>query len=213
MGNRVGAVIALLLAVALLAGTGCVSKGMFRKNVDDTDSRVGAVEDAVEANSRKIDDLGKQTDQKIAALDGKTSQAMQVGNQAMTKAEEASKAAQGKLLWDVTLTNDGVKFDFGKAQLSASATKSLDELINKVKSYGKALYIEVEGHTDATGEEALNEKLGWERAAAVRNYLNEKGIPLHAINTISYGEDRPVADNSSKDGRAQNRRVVIRVLE
>ena len=58
-----------------------------------------------------------------------------------------------------------------------------------------------------------NTKLGWKRAEIVREYMNENGIPLHAINTVSRGESRPVADNSSKEGRAQNRRVVVRVLE
>ncbi len=56
--------------------------------------------------------------------------------------------------------------------------------------------------------------LGEKRAEAVRNYLNMKdGIPLHAMNIISYGETQPVADNSTRDGRAQNRRVVVKVLE
>jgi outer membrane protein OmpA-like peptidoglycan-associated protein len=213
MGNRVGAVVALVLTVALVAGTGCVGKSMYRKDVEDTDRRVGAVEDAVEANGRKIDDLGKETNQKIASLDSKASQAMDASNKAMGKATDAEKAAKGKLIWDVTLTDDGVKFDFGKANLSSSAIASLDKLIAKVKSYGKALYIEIEGHTDNVGDEALNKQLGWKRADVVKNYLNEKGIPLHAINTISFGESKPVADNSSKDGRAQNRRVVVRVLE
>ena len=213
MGNRVRAVVTAILTLALAVGTGCVSKSMYRDSVDDTDKRVGAVEDAIEANARKIDDLGKETDQKLAALDGKTAQAMQVGNQAMSKAEAAEKAAQGKLLWDVALTDDGVTFEFGQAALSSSAIRALDDLVGKVKSYGKALYIEVEGHTDATGGETLNDRLGWQRAMAVRGYLNDKGIPLHAISTVSYGSSKPIADNSSSDGRAQNRRVVIRVLE
>ncbi len=213
MSKRIVTTATAFAAIALLAGTGCVSKGMFRTNVEDTDRRIGGVEDAVEANQRRVDELGKETGAKIATVDGKAAQAMTVGNQALGKAEAAAKAAQGKLLWDVTINNDGVKFDFGRASLSENATTVLDDLVGKVKSYGKALYIEVEGHTDSAGEEGLNEKLGSERASAVRTYLNEKGIPLHAINTISYGESRPVADNSSKTGRSQNRRVVIRVLE
>lgn len=213
MSKRTVTTATAFVAIALLAGTGCVSKGMFRSNVEDTDRRIGGVEDAVEANQRRVDDLGRETGAKIATVDGKAAQAMTVGNQAMTKAEAAAKAAQGKLLWDVTINNDGVKFDFGRASLSSGAVAVLDDLVGKVKSYGKALYIEVEGHTDSAGEEGLNEQLGSERAAAVRTYLNEKGIPLHAINTISYGESRPVADNASKTGRSQNRRVVIRVLE
>ena len=72
----------------------------------------------------------------------------------------------------------------------------------------------IEGHTDNTGSEGYNFDLGATRADAVRDYLNrEGGVPLHAMNTISYGESQPVADNSSAGGRSQNRRVVVRVLE
>jgi outer membrane protein OmpA-like peptidoglycan-associated protein len=132
----------------------------------------------------------------------------------MGKAVAAEKAAQGKLVWSVLLNDDKVKFDHGRALLSTSAASELDSLAQNIKGYGKALYLEIEGHTDSSGEEQFNLQLGESRAAAVRNYLLEKGgLPLHAMSTISYGESKPVADNSTQDGRSQNRRVVIRVLE
>ena len=132
----------------------------------------------------------------------------------MSKAEQAQQASQGKLLWTVTITDDKVKFPFGKAELSSDAMSALDGLVSKVKGYGKALFIEVEGHTDNVGDDIYNMKLAEMRALAVRSYLNQNGgIPLHAMNTIAFGSTKPIADNSSKDGRAQNRRVVIRVLE
>jgi peptidoglycan-associated lipoprotein len=78
----------------------------------------------------------------------------------------------------------------------------------------KTVYLEIEGHTDNVGGELYNAQLGEKRAKAVMNYLNEKGgVPLHAMSVISYGESKPVADNKTADGRAQNRRVVVRVLE
>jgi peptidoglycan-associated lipoprotein len=210
MGNRAAAVVVAILAIAVMVGSGCVSKKQYQTNVDDSDRRMGAVEDAVESNERRISDLGKETDQKIASVDGKANQAMDSSKQAMSAAEAA---ANGRLIWDVTITDDDLKFDFGKAELDSGSTSELDQLISKVKGFGRAIYIEVEGHTDNVGTPGLNEKLGWERAMVVRGYLNEKGIPLHAISTVSFGESRPIADNSTKDGRAQNRRVVIRVLE
>ncbi len=74
-------------------------------------------------------------------------------------------------------------------------------------------YIEIEGHTDSTGSTAMNERLGLARAENVKRYLYETyQIPLHKINVISYGEDKPVAPNNTREGRAQNRRVVIKVL-
>jgi outer membrane protein OmpA-like peptidoglycan-associated protein len=214
MGNRRGTVIVCLVVLALLAAPGCVSKKLFRSNVEDTDGRVTAVESAVEDNTRQIADLKSSTDSKLASLESDNDKAMQLGNQAMSEAKAAQKTAQGKVIWSVTLSDDKVKFPFGKAQLEPEAISALDRLVSQVKNYSKALYIEVEGHTDNVGNEEFNDELGAERAEAVRNYLNENGgLPLHMMNTISYGENRPVADNSSKDGRAQNRRVVIRVLE
>jgi outer membrane protein OmpA-like peptidoglycan-associated protein len=203
-----------VLALALIVAPGCVTKKLFRSNVEDTDGRVTAVENAVESNERKIGDLKNDTDRRLGSVDQKAAEAASLGTQALSKAESAEKAAQGKLLWTVTITDDKVRFPFGEAQVSSDAASALDGLISKVKSYGKALYIEVEGHTDNVGDEQFNLMLSEDRALAVRNYLNQNGgIPLHAMNTIAFGEEKPIADNSSKDGRAQNRRVVIRVLE
>jgi len=214
MKERSILVITSLVALALIAAPGCVTNKKFDASVEDSDSRMNSVENAVEANDKKIANLEKDTTKRIGAVDQKATQANSVGSQAMTKAESAERAAQGKLLWTVTITDDKVKFPFGQAELTAEGISMLDGLVKKMKNYGKALYIEVEGHTDNVGSEALNHKLGAKRAHAVTHYLNQSGgIPLHAMNTISFGEDKPIADNSSKDGRAQNRRVVIRVLE
>ena len=214
MRDRKIAAVLSVVALVLIAAPGCVSSSMFKKNVESTDGRVASVENAVEANGRKIDELSAETDKKIAATDSKAGEAHNLGSQALTKAEAAEAAAQGKLLWTVTLSDDKVKFDFGQASLSSEAQSVLDELVTRVKDYGKARYLEVEGHTDSTGEPSVNMALSEQRAMAVRNYLNRKGgIPLHAMNTIALGEESPVADNSTRDGRAANRRVVIRVLE
>jgi len=214
MRDRKIMAIASVLALVLIAAPGCVSSKLFKKNVDSTDGRVASVENAVEANGKKIDQLGTETGKKIAATDSKAGEAHAIGSRALTKAEAAELAAQGKLLWTVTISGDKVKFEFGQASLTSDAESVLDELVARVKEYGKALYLEVEGHTDSTGESTVNTMLSEKRAMAVRNYLNRKGgIPLHAMNTIALGEESPIADNSTKDGRAANRRVVIRVLE
>jgi len=202
---------AALGVVMLLAATGCVRKNEFREHVSATDRRMTAAESSIEDKERKISDLRKDTDQKVAALETQTADARQRSDRAMNRAEEAIR---GRLLWTVTLTDDQVKFPFGKAELPADAARALDDLVDKVKSYGKALYLEIEGHTDDVGEARVNEELGEQRAKAVRDYLSQTGgIPLHAMNTISLGESQPIADNGTKSGRAQNRRVVVRVLE
>lgn len=214
MSDRRTVTVVGALALALIVAPGCVSSKLFKANVEDTDSRITSVENAVEDNQKRLDGLKKETDQRLSTVTRSVDEAASLSNQAMSRAEKAEKAAQGKLLWTVTLSDDKVKFAFGKAQLNSDAIAALDTLVSKVKSYGKALYIEVEGHTDNVGDEQWNMGLSEKRAMAVRNYLNQNGgIPLHAMNTIAFGESKPIADNSTKDGRAQNRRVVIRVLE
>src|SRR5262245_19612998 len=214
MNRRGQAALAILGAVAVLGGPGCVTKRQFRDNVAATDTRVSAVEDGVEANEKRLSDLKTDTDSKVSAVDQKAGKALETGTQAMSKAENAEKLAKGKILWQVSVSDDKSKFENNKSTLSTDTTSVLDELATRVKGYGKAVFLEIEGHTDSNGSESYNLKLGEQRAMAVRNYLSQKGgLPLHAMNTISYGESQPVADNSTKDGRAQNRRVVIKVLE
>jgi outer membrane protein OmpA-like peptidoglycan-associated protein len=82
-----------------------------------------------------------------------------------------------------------------------------------VKADPQGAYFEIEGYTDSTGSPEVNKKLGLARADAVRDYLyKQHQVPLHRMSAISYGEDNPVSSNKTRDGRAQNRRVVIKVL-
>ncbi|NOT46107.1 MAG: OmpA family protein, partial [Acidobacteria bacterium] len=125
----------------------------------------------------------------------------------------AVSTASRRLIYEVTLTADQGNFSFGAAALPDSARASLDEMINRLKADPQGVFIEIEGHTDNTGPNELNEQLGLERAESVKRYLYEQHqVPLHKINVISYGEEKPVAPNNTREGRAQNRRVVVRVL-
>jgi outer membrane protein OmpA-like peptidoglycan-associated protein len=207
-----------LIVIVPFISTGCVSKKVFRANVDETAARMDSAETGIEANERRIGDLKTETDSKIASLEGRADEAVQIGQAADAKAakaqDAADRAARGRLLWSVTLSDESVKFSFNQADLPDAAKSALNELCDKIKSYGKAVYVEIEGHTDSTGTEDYNYTLGLRRANTVRDYMHSTGgIPLHAINTISLGESVPVADNGNSDGRAQNRRVVVRVLE
>jgi outer membrane protein OmpA-like peptidoglycan-associated protein len=86
-------------------------------------------------------------------------------------------------------------------------------MVDQLKSDPTGAFIEIEGHADNTGEASYNEQLGLERAEMVKRYLHEEHqVPLHKINVISYGETMPAAPNTTRAGRAQNRRVVVRVL-
>ena len=98
------------------------------------------------------------------------------------------------------------------AGLAALAFPSLAVLAARLKSDNRNVYLEIQGHTDATGAEDYNQQLGLKRAEAVRRQLHSQGVALERMATISYGEDAPVVDNSTPEGRARNRRVEIVVL-
>lgn len=214
MQKRMGWVLAGAAVCTLVATTGCVTKKAWRENVEQTDTRMKGVESGLETQEKRTSDLKQDTDTRIAEVKGTAEKAVEIGSSAMTKAESAEKLAKGKILWTTTLSDDSVKFSFDQDSIPAQAQAILDDLAGKVKSLDKTVYLEIEGHTDNIGSDEYNKKLGEARAEAVRNYLAEKGgIPLHAMNVISYGEEKPVSANNTAEGRAKNRRVVVRVLE
>jgi peptidoglycan-associated lipoprotein len=205
--------IAPLLVVAI-ALAGCATKKYVSREVGEVNKKVEAVatdlektQQRVQRAETRIDSVDKNAQSGIADAKGSA-------QQAMTKAQEAEKAAKGKLIYTVTLSNDKVTFPVNRAEISDEAKALVDSAVAPLKAENRGVFFEVEGHTDATGDEAYNQKLGEERAMAVRNYLaSVHGIALSRLSVISYGETKPVADNKTKEGRAQNRRVVIRVLE
>jgi peptidoglycan-associated lipoprotein len=140
------------------------------------------------------------------------SQTDQTAKDALARAEAAGKLAEGKFLYSVVLSDDSVKFPVDGSQLSPEAQARLQDFANKLKNDNKNVYLEIQGHTDATGPASVNMKLGEERAEAVRRYMNEQGVPLNRMATISFGPDQPTAPNNTREGRAQNRRVVVIVM-
>lgn len=213
MHKRISIIVAVLVLMAVAGSVGCVTKKVYRKDQEQVDTRVKGVESGLEQNERRVQDLRKDTDDKVAAVRSTAERAVEIGGQAMNKAESAEKLARGKILWTVTLSDESVKFTFDGASVPPEAATVLEDLAAKVKAMDKTVYLEIEGHTDNIGSDSYNEALGAKRAEAVRNYLASQGIPLHAMNVISLGESKPVADNKTQEGRAKNRRVVIRVLE
>jgi peptidoglycan-associated lipoprotein len=181
---------------------GCATKKQVRKEVDRIDTEMESIESSVEQNQVRL----KEHDSQIADLSRETKEALE-------RAQAAEKLAQGKLLYEITLTDEDVRFGFNQSELTDNARNTLESLITQLKADNRNVFIEVQGHTDSLGTEDYNMKLGQERSDAVRRYLSENGIPLHRISTISYGETRPLTDNRSKKGRSTNRRVVIIVLE
>jgi len=213
-----------LMAVSVTAGAGsaCATKKFVRGQIDDVNGKVETLGQSLEAtqqqtkeNAGKIAQVDQKADQAGAAAQtaqNSATQARSAADQAAAKAA-AVETASKRLIFQVVLNDAQGNFKLGKADLPDDVKAKLDELANKLKADPAGNYIEIEGHTDNTGSKALNDKLGLERAENVKRYLYETyQIPLHKINVISYGEDKPVAPNKTRDGRAQNRRVVVKVL-
>jgi outer membrane protein OmpA-like peptidoglycan-associated protein len=195
----------VLIAGAMVLGVvslgGCATEKYVNTQVGQVSSRVDTVDGKVADVSARV----SEHDTKLATLD-------QTSRDALQRAEAAGKLAEGKFLYQEVLTDDSMKFPVAKATLSPEAQARLDAFVDKLKTDNRNVYVEVQGHTDASGPKAVNYKLGEERAEAVRRYLNEKGVALNRISTISYGADVPVAPNNKRDGRKANRRVVLIVL-
>jgi len=223
-----------LLAVTMFAfaaaGTSaCATKGYVRNQVGQVSSKVDTLSQSLEEtqertkqNETRIGEVDSKAGAAQGAADRANSSATAAGenaNRANTaamaasaKAEEVDKASK-KIIYEVVLSEDSGNFKFGKSDLPDEAKSKIDELVTQLKADPKGAFFEIEGHTDNTGDKMSNEKLGMARAEAVKMYLYEHHqIPLHKMNILSYGEEKPAADNKTKDGRAQNRRVVIRIL-
>jgi peptidoglycan-associated lipoprotein len=149
---------------------------------------------------------------KVAAVEEHTTRVEGTAGEALDRANTAHKLAEGKFLYEVVLSDDSVKFPTDQHALSPEAQQRLAELVTRLKGENHNVYLEIQGYTDSTGTPDYNEKLGEARAEAVRRYLNEQGVALNRMATISYGQDHPVAPNETREGRAQNRRVAIVVL-
>jgi outer membrane protein OmpA-like peptidoglycan-associated protein len=148
----------------------------------------------------------------VAVVEEHTTRVEGAAGEALERANAAHKLAEGKFLYQVVLSDDSVKFPTDRHALSPEAEQRLAELVQRLKTENRNVYLEIQGYTDATGAPEYNEKLGEARAEAVRRYLNQQGVALNRMATISYGKDAPVAPNDTREGRAQNRRVAIVVL-
>jgi peptidoglycan-associated lipoprotein len=201
-----GALAFTALLVLGMVVHGCASKKYVSKEVAGLDA----------ASSQRMDGIETQVEQNQSRLDqheegmGEISRTAQ---EALERAIAAGQLAEGKFLYETVFSDDQVKFGFNEAELTPTATQALDIFVADLKSRDQNIFIEIQGHTDSVGTEEYNYQLGQKRAEAVRRYLSSQGIPLHRMSVISYGLTAPIADNSTPEGRAVNRRVTIVVLQ
>lgn len=166
----------------------------------------------VRDNVAVVDGRVTEVDGRVQALDGRVGAVEGTANEALARATAAQKLAEGKFLYEVVLSDDSVKFPLNNNTLSPEAEQRLSALVQQLRAENRNVYLEIQGHTDSAGDARRNEQLGLQRAEAVRRFLSEQGIPLNRMNTISYGEAKPIAPNNTREGRMQNRRVGIVVL-
>jgi len=223
---------ASVIALSVAVAPACATKGFVRtevggvnskvdtlsstveqtqQRVGQNEARIGAVDQKAEAAGKAAADARSAATDARSAADKASAQASAVGGRVDTVA--ADVAAGRKLVYEVTLSEDQGNFKFGATALPDEAKARLDQMINQLKANPQNVFIEIEGHTDNVGPTEVNDRLGLERAEAVKRYLYEQHqVPLHKINVITYGEEKPVSPNNTRDGRAQNRRVVVKVL-
>jgi outer membrane protein OmpA-like peptidoglycan-associated protein len=206
----------------VMAGSACATKGFVRESVGEVNSKAEAVAQSLETtqqatreNAARITQVDQKTDQvgTVAQTAQKSAAAARSAADAAATRTAAVETSLKRLIFQVVLTDSQGNFRPGRADVPDDAKAKLDELATKLKADPAGNYIEIEGHTDASGAPEANERLGLERAENVKRYLYETyQIPLHRINVISYGESKPVAPNNTRAGRAENRRVVVKVL-
>src|SRR4051812_48635024 len=218
--------VAIPVVILAIGGSACATKKFVRTSVGEVNEKVDSQGRAIEETQERT----RKNEGRIGEVDSKAQQAAQaaqaandaagaananatkVGSEANTKFDAIDKASK-RLVYEVVLSEDQGNFKFGKTVLPDEAKQKIDEMVAQMKQDPKNIYLEIEGHTDNVGDKVTNERIGLARADAVKRYLYEQyQIPLHKMNVISYGEEKPVAPNKTKAGRAQNRRVVIKVL-
>jgi outer membrane protein OmpA-like peptidoglycan-associated protein len=177
---------ALVLLAGLATLSSCATKGFVRQEV---------------ASARTY------TDTRVGEVRGDVDQVRARGDQTATLAE---RLAAGNF---TEVSTHQVQFAFDDYRLEADAQSLLDQLAGQLASHPRYV-LEVRGFADAIGSERYNYRLGRERADAVVRYLMTRhSVPTTRVTTVSFGEENPIADNESEDGRAQNRRVQVRLLE
>ena len=205
----------ILAATALAATLGaCATTKSVDQKIAEAQAQSSKKIESVEGQVEDLQTKQKATDTHLSQTDAALAELSQEAKDALKRAQDAGVLAKGKVVFQETFKEDRVKFKTNKYDLDKNAQTALDDFAGKVKALNEQYYVEIQGHTDDTGGRKLNDELGERRADEVRRYLSRTAqLPLNRMSTISYGDTLPAASNKTKKGRAENRRVVIVVLE
>lgn len=231
-----------MMVVVLLAGimvlSGCATRKYVRLQTQALEPAIQEATNMGKENAERIDAVDKRAQQGITAAgaaDQKAAAAQTAANNAATAAQAAQRQADAAnqavqqtntriTTLETTVKGIGpmdnytaaetqtVTFPVNSSTLSAQAKSTLDSLSSSISGQRTGFMVELQGFTDNTGSEQYNINLSQRRAEAVTRYLVSKNVPLFRISIIGLGEEMPVASNSTRDGRNQNRRVEVKVL-
>lgn len=225
-----------VILAGIMALSGCASRKYVRLQTQGLEPAIQEATNGVKENAERIDAVDRRAQQGVTAAqaaDQKATQAQTAATTAQTAAQAADRKADGantgvqqannrintlesriaNLGGDNYAESDKqtITFKFNSSVLDPAAKSTLDRVAGGVGNSG--YMIELQGYTDARGTEQYNIGLSQRRAEAVERYLVTKKIPLYRISIVGLGKDDPIADNKNEEGRAQNRRVEVRVLK
>ncbi len=217
--------LAILLAGSMVASVGCSTKNYVKQQTTPLINKTNELDDLTAKNNRDIKDVDARAQAGIQAVNAKTTEVEQKAQSAGQTAATAQQTADTANTRVGVLTNTvvnldnyhpvaetSVKFGFNKDNLTPKAKEALDQLAGSI-SNTKGYIIALEGGTDSVGPADYNYDLSQRRANAVIQYLASKyNVPAHKIYVIGLGKDKPVETNKTASGRADNRRVDVRLM-
>jgi outer membrane protein OmpA-like peptidoglycan-associated protein len=223
----------LMVSAAVVVTGGCATKNYVKNSVktssDQLTTRIEGTEGEVKEVRDDVDKKVSGVDSKVSALDSKTTeQFSSVRNdvQGVDQKASAAQTASQRNATDIagldqkfqnrndfnTMDTKSVQFKVNSATLDPMYTEMLDEIANTLMQNANAIVV-LEGRTDSTGAKDYNVQLGERRIEAVRRYLAvEKGVPVYRIHDISFGAEKPIAENKTREGREKNRAVVMTIM-
>jgi len=230
--------IGLVALAGVLVLSGCASRKYVRLQTQALEPSIQEAANAAKEAGERIDAVDRRAQQGITAA-GAADQKATAAQTAATNAANAAQAADRKAdtanqgvqtannrisTLETRVSNlnfdnysesakETVTFALNSSALSAQAKSSLDKIAGDLSGQRSGFMVELQGFTDSTGSEQYNIGLSQRRAESVQRYLVSKNLPLFRISIVGLGKDNPVADNKTNQGRAQNRRVEVRVLK
>jgi outer membrane protein OmpA-like peptidoglycan-associated protein len=218
--------------------SGCATRKYVRLQTQSLEPAIQEANNAAKENAERIDAVDRRAQQGITAAgaadqragaaqksaDAANAAAQAAGRQADT-ANQGVQTANTRINTLETRINSinindtytesdkqAVVFNLNSSNLNDQSRGTLDRLAGSATGLKTGYLIEIQGFTDSTGSEQYNIGLSQRRAQSVERYLVSKGVPLYRISIVGLGEDNPVADNKTSQGRSQNRRVEVRLL-